>query len=73
MNLISLPLGMIGPFQVLLILLVLVLPIIALVDIVRSKFKGDNDKILWAVVVILAPFIGTILYFLIGRKQKVRN
>lgn len=73
MNLISIPVGMIGPFQVLLILLVLVLPIVALVDIVRSNFKGDNDKILWAVVVILAPFIGTILYFLIGRKQKVRN
>ena len=67
-------LGMIGAWQLILILVVLflgILPtIIALVDILKSEFKGNN-KIVWILVVLFANFFGAILYFLIGREQKI--
>ncbi|MFD0837387.1 PLDc_N domain-containing protein [Seonamhaeicola sp. NFXS20] len=65
----------IGPWQIILILVVLflgILPtIIALVDILKSEFKGNN-KIVWILVVLFANFFGAILYFLIGREQKIK-
>jgi hypothetical protein len=42
----------------------------ALIDILKSNFK-DNDKLLWLLTVILVPFIGAIIYFVIGRKQRI--
>jgi len=43
----------------------------AFVDILKSQFKGGSDKIVWLLVVLFIPFVGVILYFLIGRNQKV--
>ncbi|HEA30229.1 MAG TPA: PLDc_N domain-containing protein [Leeuwenhoekiella sp.] len=64
-------LGMVGPLQILIIAaLALLLPIIALIDILKSSFKG-NDKIVWVLVVIFFNFFGSILYFLIGKKQRL--
>lgn len=70
-------LGMIGPWQWILILIIIFfvgfLPtIIALVDILKSKFKG-NDKIVWVLVVLFLNLIGAIIYFAIGRNQKIKN
>ncbi|RKF05073.1 phospholipase D-like protein [Tenacibaculum lutimaris] len=68
-------LGMIGPWQILLILIILlgIIPtIIALVDILKSEFKGNN-KIVWVLVVLFANFFGAVLYFLIGREQKIKE
>lgn len=45
--------------------------IIALIDIVRSEFSGQNDKLVWVLIVLFAPFIGAILYFAVGRRNKV--
>ncbi len=45
--------------------------IIALVDILKSNFKDSNNKILWVLVVILLPVIGSVLYFIIGKNQKI--
>jgi cytochrome bd-type quinol oxidase subunit 2 len=44
--------------------------VIALVDILRNDFKG-NDKLVWLIVVIFLPVIGAICYFIIGKKQKI--
>ncbi len=49
-----------------------VLFIWALVDILKSEFTGYN-KIIWVLLVLFIPVLGTILYFIIGRKQKVQN
>jgi len=57
--------------QELLLILIIALPIIALVDILRHDFKQSDNKLVWALIVLLLPLIGTILYFLIGRKQRV--
>ena len=42
----------------------------ALVDILRSEFTGSN-KLIWLLAVIMVPMIGMILYWFIGRGQKI--
>ncbi len=62
-----------GPMEIVLILLTIVpfvLCVVSLVDIVRSEFEGYN-KIVWVLVAILLPYAGAIMYFTIGKKQKV--
>lgn len=42
----------------------------ALVDILRNEFDPQQNKIIWVLVVVLLPVMGSILYFFIGRSQK---
>ena len=59
------------------ILLFLLLPIlawvVALVDIMRSQFRNDTDRLLWIVVVTLAPVLGVLVYLVLGRRYKVEE
>jgi hypothetical protein len=55
---------------VLFFLLSTMLCIVALLDILRSEFTGYN-KLVWLLVVIFFPLIGSLAYFVFGRKQKV--
>lgn len=68
--------GMISGPQIFIILVVMLfgfLPsLIALIDILKCKFEGNN-KIIWVLVVLFLHFIGAILYFAIGRKQRIKN
>ncbi len=48
----------------------LLLPLIAIIDIVRSRFYG-NDNLLMLLIVIFIPF-GSIIYFLIAPSRKIR-
>lgn len=50
--------------------LFLILPVAALIDIIRSNFEGSN-KLIWVIVVIGLNVFGALLYFLIGRNQKI--
>lgn len=43
---------------------------LALVNILKKEFKG-NDKLIWIIVVVFLPIIGTLLYFFVGRKQSI--
>lgn len=61
----------VGGYEILLLLMVMLLPLIALVDILRSKFEPVN-KLIWVLVVIFMNIIGAALYFMIGRNQKIR-
>lgn len=54
------------------ILFVILLPVIAVIDIVRSKFEG-NLQLIWVLIVVFFSFIGSILYFFIGRDQKIND
>lgn len=47
-----------------------ILPIWVLIDIIRSQFNDPNNKTIWVIVVILLPFLGSILYLAIGKGQK---
>ena len=68
-------LGMIGIWQIIIILLAfsgIIFTIIALIDILKSEFSGNN-KIVWTLVVLFLNLFGALLYFAIGRNQKVKN
>ena len=62
--------GAIGPLELLIILATLLLPILAIISILRNTFDG-NRGVLWAIIVILVPIIGSILYFIVGRPNRV--
>ena len=67
--------GAIGPWQIITILFILLIgiipTIIALIDILKSEFKGNN-KLIWVLVVLLFNFFGAVIYFLIGKEQKIQ-
>lgn len=46
--------------------------IFTIIDVLRSNFTSSTDKLIWILVVILLPLIGTILWFLIGRGKSSR-
>lgn len=55
---------------VLIAILLIVLPLVALIDILTSRFEG-NDKLIWVLVVLFLNILGAILYFIIGRQSKI--
>ncbi len=55
----------------LLILVGIGLWIYCLIDILKSKFD-QNDKLIWVLVVVLLPILGSFLYLLIGENKKVK-
>jgi len=71
--------GFIGPQELIIILLIVVVPVffiipvvIALIDILKNEFEGNN-KIVWVLVVVFLWLLGAILYYFIGRKQKIKK
>ena len=52
------------------VLLMIILPILALISILKNRFK-DNDKLIWTLVVLLLPFFGSVLYFIMGRSKRL--
>jgi hypothetical protein len=63
---------MIGPLIMALIALsVILFPLTAIIHIMKSEFKG-NDKLIWVIIILFMPIIGSILYFAIG-KSKPKN
>lgn len=66
-----LPADVIIAIFLLLGLLSMILWIAALIDVAKSEFRGPNDKLVWIVVVVVAGFIGAIVYFAVGRSQKI--
>jgi hypothetical protein len=47
--------------------------IISIIDVVKNDFERDSDKTRWLVILLLIAPLGTILYQLIGKKQKLTN
>jgi hypothetical protein len=45
--------------------------IYSLIDILKSSFE-KNNKIIWILVVLLVPILGSVLYIFIGRKLKLK-
>jgi len=54
-----------------LILISIVLWVYCLIDILKNKFE-QNDKVIWILVVILLPILGSILYLFIGKNKKLK-
>jgi TctA family transporter len=51
-------------------ILAVVLPIIAIIDIMNNNFK-DNNKLFWVLVILFTSLIGVLLYYKYGTKQKI--
>jgi len=64
--------GAVGPIELILILATLLLPILAIINILRSTFDG-NKGILWAIIVILEPIIGSILCFMLDVRIRLHH
>lgn len=52
----------------LVILFIFLLPLLALISALMSALPV-NAKLLWILLIIFLPFLGSVLYFLIGRNQ----
>ena len=48
------------------------LAILSLIDVLIWRFRGPNEKLAWVLVVLLIPSLGPILYFIIGRKHRIK-
>ena len=59
--------------EIILILLVTLFPLFCIIDIIRSDFKDATHKILWILCVLVAPVLGSAIYLIYGRSQKVFN
>lgn len=51
-------------------ILAVVLPIIAIIDIMNNNFK-DNNKLFWVFLILFTSLIGVLLYYKYGTKQKI--
>jgi len=62
---------MIGVLGLLLGISIFALWIWALVDIIRSTFNDIAIKIVWFLLVFFIPFLGFILYVILGKSTKI--
>jgi len=62
-------------FWTLFSLVIAVLPIIALINLLPNNAIENINKLIWVLVIIFVPVIGSILFFLIGpvRRWKVQK
>lgn len=51
---------------------IILLPILALISVLMNDFQG-NDKVMWVLIIIFLPFLGSLLYFLIGRDRRINR
>lgn len=51
-------------------LIIFVLDIIAIVDCIQSTMESGR-KLLWILLILLLPFVGMLLYFLLAKRPKV--
>ena len=54
----------------LVVLFIFLIPLLALISALMSDFPG-NEKILWVLIILFLPFLGSVLYFLIGRNKRI--
>ena len=50
--------------------IILLFPLIALINCLKSEWKDTTNKLIWVIVIIILPIVGAILYFIIGRNQR---
>jgi biotin transporter BioY len=56
----------------LLILAIGVLWLYLLIDILRHRFRG-NEKVLWFLTVFFIPFLGSLLYLVLGKSGQLKK
>ncbi|PWJ43198.1 PLDc N-terminal domain-containing protein [Sediminitomix flava] len=68
-----------GGFELLFLLIAMIaflgaplLWIVAIIMLINSKILDNNEKLIWALVIIFLPIIGSIAFLAIGRNKKVK-
>lgn len=59
-----------GVLEIVVILIPMILWFWALIDVLRSDFRDSTTKIVWLIAIIFVPFLGALLYLVIGRRQR---
>lgn len=60
-----------GLIVVIAVVAYLTLAILALTQIARTDFTDASTRVLWILVVLIAPFIGSIVWFAVGRPARL--
>jgi hypothetical protein len=70
-------LGSMDTPEFLLLFVFIVLPAVlwlwAIIDLVRREFSDSATKIIWALVIIFIPFVGSVLYLAVRRSNVVES
>lgn len=67
----TLLLGMPGGAEWIVILVAFLIPLLCILDIMRSEFRNPDMRWVWCAVVVFFPLVGSLLYYWIGTEQKV--
>ncbi|MEK6872488.1 MAG: PLDc N-terminal domain-containing protein [Nanoarchaeota archaeon] len=43
--------------------------ILMIIDVAKRKFKNENDKIVWILIVILLSWLGAIIYYFVVKRH----
>ena len=54
------------------VLLPLIFALVALVSCLKSNFQDSTNKLIWVLVILFLPLIGSILYFVMSPKQRIQ-
>jgi len=58
-----------GVFGLIFFVITAILVIYALLDVLKNPGLNGNTKLLWIIIIILLPIIGSLLYIFWGRNQ----
>lgn len=59
-----------GLFRFIFGVLWVVLIVYTLMDLLKSN-KPTNTKLLWLIVILIAPILGSVLYFVLGKTNRI--
>jgi len=59
-----------GLFRFIFGVLWIVLIVYTLMDLLKSN-KPTNTKLLWLIVILIAPILGSVLYFILGKTNRI--
>jgi Kef-type K+ transport system membrane component KefB len=61
----------VGLLGVVIVAGVIIFWIATLVDILKHDFNSPINKVIWIILVILLPLLGVILYYIVGKGQRI--
>lgn len=50
------------------VLLTAILYVFCIIHCIRNSRLQGNSKLLWLIIILIAPFIGSLIYLVVGRK-----
>jgi hypothetical protein len=56
-------------FWVIFSLVIIVLPVVAIVHLIRHTSPNNIAKLIWVLIILMLPILGSVLYFLFGRTR----